>query len=106
MCLVIPVLCYTVPCVTHSILYFINFALGLNEVWLLCGEEHCDNACYSFTVSLDCDFGEYGTGCKQKCGHCANLSDCDKYTGECPFGCNEGYYPPLCQESELFSCNV
>ena len=60
---------------------------------------------FSF-VSSDCDSGEYGAGCKQKCGHCSNLSDCDKYTGECPHGCDPGYYPPFCQESEFFTLNI
>jgi len=57
-------------------------------------------------VSSDCDFGEYGAGCKQKCGRCANMSDCDRYTGECPHGCGLGYYPPFCQESEFFTFNT
>ena len=57
-------------------------------------------------VSSDCDSGEYGAGCKQKCGRCVNMSDCNRYTGECPRGCDRGYYPPFCQESEFFTLNI
>jgi len=62
--------------------------------------------CSSSSSSSDCGFREYGAGCKQKCGRCANMRDCDKYTGECPHGCDPGYYPPFCQESEFFTFNI
>jgi hypothetical protein len=70
---------------------------------LNCGAAYCDNAYYFSFVSSDCDSGEYGAGCKQKCGRCTNMSDCNRYTGECPHGCEPGYYPPFCQESEFFT---
>ncbi|XP_021936972.1 uncharacterized protein LOC110838250 isoform X1 [Zootermopsis nevadensis] len=47
----------------------------------------------------ECRYKEYGAGCKQKCGHCKDDVACDRYTGECPLGCEPGYYPPFCQQT-------
>ncbi|XP_069699199.1 uncharacterized protein [Periplaneta americana] len=47
---------------------------------------------------IDCGPGEYGAGCKQKCGNCIE-GPCDPYTGRCPSGCEDGFYPPLCQQN-------
>jgi hypothetical protein len=53
-----------------------------------------------YFLFTECQYKEYGAGCKQKCGHCKDNDPCDKYTGECPLGCEPEYYPPFCQQSE------
>ncbi|XP_069681400.1 uncharacterized protein [Periplaneta americana] len=50
---------------------------------------HCDTPC---------ERGEYGVECKQKCGRCSNVT-CDAFTGQCPDGCEPGYFPPYCQDT-------
>ncbi|KAK7793753.1 hypothetical protein R5R35_000953 [Gryllus longicercus] len=49
----------------------------------------------------ECEPGTYGANCQNLCGRCKEGS-CDKYTGECNNLCEEGYYPPLCQQRYAF----
>ncbi|XP_069681402.1 uncharacterized protein [Periplaneta americana] len=50
---------------------------------------HCDTPC---------EIREYGAECKQKCGKCSSIT-CDAFTGQCPDGCEPGYFPPYCQDT-------
>lgn len=45
---------------------------------------------------LDCPEGFWGSDCLQPCGHCDISPSCDKDTGECLYGCQNGWQLPLC----------
>ncbi|XP_069681546.1 uncharacterized protein [Periplaneta americana] len=49
----------------------------------------------------ECEIGTYGVDCKQQCGSCSH-SHCDPYTGQCPDGCLDGFYPPYCKQNYAY----
>ena len=57
--------------------------------------------CYTKGPVEECEYGYYGTNCKQTCGKCAGASQCDHVTGECANGCMPGYFSALCTEGKL-----
>lgn len=51
----------------------------------------------------ECSSGSYGRNCLQNCSeNCYVSNTCDKKTGVCDGGCEEGWEPPLCIKS---TCN-
>ncbi|GLV42885.1 hypothetical protein CBL_09965 [Carabus blaptoides fortunei] len=47
--------------------------------------------------STECSYGYFGYNCQEKCGKCqGGTNRCDKISGECNLGCEEGYTPPHC----------
>ena len=57
--------------------------------------------CYIKGPLEDCEYGYYGTDCKQACGSCSGAAQCDRVTGECANGCMPGYYSVLCDIGKL-----
>lgn len=45
----------------------------------------------------------FGDGCKNKCGSCANNTNCHHVTGTCLHGCELGYLEDDCSKSKLLS---
>ena len=53
--------------------------------------------CVFISVVVPCNTeGKFGWKCKFTC-HCKNGEDCDKVTGHCGSGCEEGRYGIGCQ---------
>jgi len=48
----------------------------------------------------------YGSGCGLRCGSCRSGETCDRYTGQCQDGCEDGYQPPFCQQGEIWIGNL
>lgn len=44
----------------------------------------------------ECCDGTYGMECSESCGMCADRVACDKATGVCPSGCEDGFVGDLC----------
>ena len=59
--------------------------------------------CYTKGPVEECEYGYYGTNCRQTCGKCAGASQCDHVTGECANGCMPGYFSALCTEGKLLT---
>ena len=57
--------------------------------------------CYSKGPLEDCEYGYYGTDCRQACGKCSGASLCDRVTGVCAHGCAPGYHSELCTIGKL-----
>ena len=48
-----------------------------------------------------CDDHYFGDGCSQMCGYCKNNSTCDKASGNCLYGCSDGYSGDDCRTGEF-----
>ncbi|GLV36278.1 Leukocyte-antigen-related-like [Carabus blaptoides fortunei] len=45
----------------------------------------------------ECSYGYFGYNCQNECGKCQGGNHaCDKISGKCSYGCEEGYKPPNC----------
>lgn len=52
----------------------------------------------------ECINGTYGYDCVNKCsGHCLNDSPCNKQTGYCDRGCNQGYINAYCSKGNPYA---
>ena len=60
--------------------------------------------CYPTGPLEDCEYGYYGTDCRQTCGNCSGGAQCDRVTGECASGCMPRYYSALCNIGKLITC--
>ena len=51
------------------------------------------NLTFSYIIGPleDCEYGNYGTECRQFCGNCSGAGQCDRVTGECANGCMPGF---------------
>ena len=61
------------------------------------------NLTFSYIIGPleDCEYGHYGTECRQICGNCSGAGQCDRVTGECANGCMPGYHSALCNIGKL-----
>ena len=57
--------------------------------------------CYTKGPLEDCEYGYYGTDCRQACGKCSGAFLCDRVTGVCAHGCAPGYHSELCTIGKL-----
>lgn len=48
----------------------------------------------------ECHTGFYGVACKEICGNCRDVNQCDHTNGTCLTGCVSGYMGDLCQTRE------
>ena len=61
------------------------------------GDNTYDSMSSFISVVVPCNTeGKFGWKCKFTC-HCKNGEDCDKVTGHCGSGCEEGRYGIGCQ---------
>lgn len=52
---------------------------------------------------LACPYGHFGYDCKEKCNiNCGVPEKCDRESGECSGGCQDGWRGPRCDQSILF----
>ena len=52
----------------------------------------------NYTYFIECQAGNFGLNCKQRCGMCQDGDVCDIYTGECPSGCTDEYKGSQCSQ--------
>lgn len=56
-------------------------------------------------ISIACERGRYGDGCKENCGQCNDVDQCSTNNGTCLTGCNVGVKGDSCKtgkcENEL-----
>ena len=56
---------------------------------------------------LVCDNSTYGSNCVHNCSrNCLNDSPCNKETGHCEAGCNQGYSNKLCNQGNLMFIKI
>jgi len=98
-----------------------TFAATQNGKFCYCGDafsqygksKSCDAPCtgnsqencgglFANSVYSVCKVGFYGDECNQPCGHCVGRKGaCQLKTGQCLFGCKEGWFGPHCDRKEL-----
>lgn len=55
----------------------------------------------TFSLSIECEDGHYGENCNMTCGWCVKGNKaCNRYTGHCLSGCQEGYEGSTCAEGK------
>ena len=51
----------------------------------------------AISFSKACEHGTYGIECRERCGNCLNMDNCDNINGTCLNGCSPGYFGHLCK---------
>lgn len=55
-----------------------------------------------FFINLEC-VQSYGENCRNPCSpHCYNQT-CEKFKGQCLFGCNDGFYGEKCERGNVYT---
>lgn len=56
-------------------------------------------------IFTECDGGNFGQDCSNKCGNCLQNEQCHHINGSCMNGCNPGYYGTYCSKSKSCTHN-
>lgn len=51
---------------------------------------------------VECSPGYYGSNCSSSCSSYCQEKACDRYTGECLYGCTPGYQQPDCSARKIY----
>lgn len=55
-----------------------------------------------FFSLLECRPGSYGSNCSSSCSLYCKEKACDRYSGECLYGCTPGYQKPYCVMRKIY----
>ena len=55
---------------------------------------------YQVYFVIECDENQYGLECNTSCGNCFLGEQCHHLTGNCPDGCDEGFFGDKCDKGK------
>ncbi|XP_062604017.1 multiple epidermal growth factor-like domains protein 6 [Saccostrea cucullata] len=65
---------------------------------------NCDFCHVSTGECLECVEGYHGDKCQERCGNCIGLT-CEKDTGYCEYGCQDGWFGGKCDQKCIQNCS-
>lgn len=81
-------------------IYWPKHAVGFSKCVSIRCFQYTLNLSILFIINLtECVNGQYGDGCENVCGQCADFSQCHHVNGVCLSGCNPGYTGKGCTQS-------
>ncbi|XP_052089223.1 multiple epidermal growth factor-like domains protein 11 [Mytilus californianus] len=70
-----------------------------------CSERCHHKYCNQSGFCLSCEAPYYGDHCEKICpSNCKEVNGCDRQTGECIYGCNDGFWGNYCENNCSDSC--
>ena len=51
---------------------------------------------------IACESGNHGEDCVEDCGNCKSGYVCDSFSGNCPDGCQAGWWTDMCKKGKPY----